>query len=204
MLLFMLVGFSTDVIAEQHEAHERHTGEHSRAYTRRMVDYQIPAVMLRNSHNLEVDLNALLAEQRPTLVQFIFTSCATICPMLSATFAQAQADVAAVRGDYRMISISIDPEYDTPKRLAVYAKRFNAGDKWLFLTGTEQAVRKVVNGFDVLFRSDNKMYHQPFTFLRAGPGRPWLRIEGLLPVRDLVEEYRKILGEADLISQRPE
>ena len=122
------------------------------------------------------------------LLQFIFTSCATICPILSATLSAAQDKFGP---DVRMISISIDPEIDTPARLAEYAARFRGRRQWFFLTGTLEDTTAVQRAFDA---ADNggKMNHRPLTFLRSARGGPWVRLEGLTSAAELVAEYRRV------------
>ena len=175
-----------------------HAAQPAAGYTSKHGRYSVPAVKLRDSHGEDILLVELLAEDRPVMVQFIFTSCATICPILSVIFSNAQSEIAKVGPDYRMISISIDPEYDTPKRLAAYARRYHANANWIFLTGSKSDIGKVMRSFDVLYQGDNKMYHQPYTFLRARSGDSWLRIEGFLTIDELVREYRSTLIQADI------
>ncbi|MFT4563172.1 MAG: protein SCO1/2 [Gammaproteobacteria bacterium] len=190
-----------------HDAHANHAESHigvangqaiRPAYARTLGDYAAPAVSLVNSLGEDIEFSELLAEDRPVLMQFIFTSCATICPLLTATFAHAQKQLTSAHDGYQMISISIDPEYDTPKRLADYAKRNSAGGNWTFLTGAKADVRKVLRAFDVIYAGDNKMYHQPYTFLRPRAGLPWIKVDGFLTARELVQEYRTALQSADV------
>lgn len=152
-----------------------------------------PDVTLMDSKGKPVRLAAVLQQPRPVLLQFIFTTCTTICPLLSATFSQAQKDVAKISPDYLMISISIDPEYDTPTRLDEYARRYHPADNWLFLTGRKQDIFQVLKSFDALFQSDNKMYHRPYMFLRARSGDTWRRLEGFPRSSDLVHEYQEMV-----------
>ena len=91
-----------------------------------------------------------------------------------------------------MISISIDPEEDTPKRLAEYAKRFDAGQQWRFYTGSTQASVTVQKAFQAYF--GDKMHHRPVTFMRAAPGQPWLRLDGFASPDDLLNEYRRLVA----------
>jgi protein SCO1/2 len=167
-------------------------------YTRTLDNYLAPEVDLIDSNGENVALRELLANDEPVLMQFIFTSCATICPLMSATFSHGQNALEAVHDRYRMFSISIDPEYDTPDRLAAYAKRNSAGGNWTFLTGSKGDIGKVMRAFNVLYQSDNKMYHQPYTFLRAHADAPWIRIDGFLSVRELVHEFRVALRSTDV------
>lgn len=82
------------------------------------------------------------------VANFIFTRCAAECPVLSNRMAQLQ-EVFAAAADVRLVSISVDPEYDTPAVLAQYAQRFHAhSQRWLFLTGDKAAVHRLVrDGF---------------------------------------------------------
>ncbi|MGE5322946.1 MAG: SCO family protein [Actinomycetota bacterium] len=152
-----------------------------------------PDVTLMDRRGKPVRLSALLQQPRPVLLEFIFTTCATICPLLTATFSQAQKDVARISPDYLMISISIDPEYDTPARLDEYARRYHPADNWLFLTGKKKDIFQVLKSFDALFQSDNKMYHRPYMFLRARSGDTWRRLEGFPKTSDLIHEYREVV-----------
>lgn len=82
------------------------------------------------------------------VVDFFYTRCTDTCPLQSAHMARLQADLLG-QGDVRLVSISIDPEYDTPERLSTYATRFRADpQRWLFLTGSKDAIyRLAVDGF---------------------------------------------------------
>lgn len=82
------------------------------------------------------------------IANFIFTRCVTECPVLSSRMAQLQ-ELFAAAADLRLVSISVDPEYDTPAVLTQYAQRFHAQpQRWLFLTGEKAAVHRLVrDGF---------------------------------------------------------
>ncbi|HEX6862854.1 MAG TPA: SCO family protein [Thermoanaerobaculia bacterium] len=159
---------------EHHDAPDR--------YTRSVAEHALPDVTLVDMDGQRVPLPAVLGDG-PVLLQFIFTTCPTVCPILSSTFAGAQDRLP----DVRMVSITIDPEHDTPGRLREYARRFRAGPQWKFFTGSLDDVVAVQKAFGV-YRSD-KMQHEPSTFLRAAPG-PWVRLTGHAGADDLVAELR--------------
>jgi len=74
------------------------------------------------------------------IANFIYTHCTDTCPLQSARMARLQADLSA-EPDVRLVSITVDPEQDTPEVLAEYAARFGAdGDRWLFLAGEKKAI----------------------------------------------------------------
>lgn len=84
----------------------------------------------------------------PTIVNFVFTRCDTICPVISAKMERLQEKLLDRRAEpIKLVSISVDPAHDTPERLATYAQRFHARpDKWRFLTGAVDHVRALVEG----------------------------------------------------------
>jgi cytochrome oxidase Cu insertion factor (SCO1/SenC/PrrC family) len=79
---------------------------------------------------------------KPWVVGFIFTRCTGPCPKISGNMRALSEKLAGV--DARLVTISVDPEHDTPEVLAEYARRLGADEsRWLFLTGTPEAVRSV-------------------------------------------------------------
>lgn len=82
------------------------------------------------------------------IVDFIFTQCAEECPLVSARMARLQEALAA-ETDLRLVSITVDPEHDTPEVLSRYAKSFGAHpERWLFLTGDKVTIYRLArDGF---------------------------------------------------------
>lgn len=160
------------------------------AYTRSIASYKTPDVRLVDANNQPVSLHDSLDGSGPVMLNFIFTTCTTICPVMSATFSQVQAKLDSKHSKMRLISVSIDPEHDTPSRLKEYAKRFEAGSQWSMLTGSIENSIAVQRAFDI-YRGD-KMNHEPVTFMRKGPDQPWVRINGFITADDLLREYDKL------------
>ena len=106
--------------------------------------------------------------------------------------AQFQRKLGAESKTVHLMSISIDPEEDTPARLAEYAKKFGASPQWQHYTGTLAASVAAQRAFDV-YRGE-KMSHTPVTLLRSAPGKPWLRIDGFVTPDELLREYRNLLA----------
>jgi protein SCO1/2 len=160
--------------------------------TRTTADYLVPGVRLVREDGKAVSLAAELDDGRPVVLDFVYTSCTTICPVLSQTFTRLQDKLGSERATVHLVSISIDPEEDTPARLTAYAKRFHAGPHWRFYTGSVQASVAVQRAFEV-YRGD-KMNHTPVTFLRAAPGRPWVRVDGFASAEELAKEVRELVA----------
>jgi protein SCO1/2 len=159
---------------------------------RSTVSYQTPAVTLVREDGKRVSLESELDDGRPVLLNFIFTTCSSICPLTSRTLEEFQRKLGSEAARVHLMSISIDPEQDTPARLTEYARKFHAGPEWQYYTGSLAASIAAQRAFDV-YRGE-KMSHTPVTLLRAAPGQPWLRIEGFVTPDELLDDYQKLLA----------
>lgn len=177
-----------------HTTHALHAmnGDHSmheamakkQNYTLKSVDYPILDVTLKDSSGKTRELSEVLEQGQPVALNFIFTTCTTICPVMTATFKQMRRELGdEARHNLRMVSISIDPEYDRPDVLNAYAKKFGADSDWLFLTGDAQDIVNVLRSFDVY--AGSKANHMPVTLLRDGHGGEWKRVDGIASGREL-------------------
>ncbi len=192
-LSLVLAPFAPGAMAEEsmHDHHHHAMPDAQDGYVRTQATYTVPDVKLVNADGTEVPLRSELAEQdKPVILNFIFTTCGAICPVMSATFSQLQAALSQERDAVHMVSISIDPEQDTPAALKAYADKYGAGPQWQMLTGSLDDSIAVQRAFDV-YRGD-KMNHQPATFLRAGRGQPWVRLDGFASADDILREVHKL------------
>lgn len=162
-------------------------------YERSVRSYAIPDVVLVDANAQPVRLRELLASDDPVMLNFIFTTCSTICPVMVKVFADVPSRLGAAAKDVRMISISIDPENDTPAKLKSYAKNFGEDLRWRLLTGRLEDIKTVQLAFDT-YRGD-KMNHEPLTLMRRARGKNWLRIEGFANPDELVREYRAVAAQ---------
>jgi len=97
----------------------------------------------------------------PVAVTFLYTRCpvATACPMTTAKFSKLDAMLAREKFG-ELLSVTVDPEHDTPAVLADYARRAGA-QRWRFLTGDPRAVADVAEKFGVLYYPDKgQVVHQ--------------------------------------------
>ena len=156
------------------------------------VAVAVPDVTLTGTDGRPVSLRAVLGDDRPVMLQFIFTTCPTICPLLTGIAARVREDLGKDRKKIRAVSITIDPENDTPAVLREYAANFDADPDWLFLTGRLGDIVAVQKAFGSYL--GNKMNHPPYTFLRRSPRDPWTRIDGIVHADVLEVETRKTIG----------
>ena len=155
---------------------------------RSLAQYAIPNVTLVRDDGRKVELPAELDDGRPVVLNFIYTSCTTICPMSSQTFELFQERLGGAHEPVHLVSISIDPEQDTPARLRAYAAQFRAQRGWDHYSGSLAAILTVQKAFNAYF--GDKMSHTPLTLVRAAPGKPWVRFDGFARVDDLLAERK--------------
>ncbi len=179
--------------ADAGDAHAHHHMAHSmRQTTRQTAEYVIPEISLVRDDGKTVSLPDELNDGRPVVLNFIYTTCTEICPLVSHTLAQLQDALGADRDRVHLVSISIDPEQDTPARLAIYSRKYNAGPEWQHYSGTLAASIAAQRAFDA-YRGD-KMNHTPVTFLRSAPGKPWVRIDGFATADELLRELHAMIA----------
>lgn len=83
----------------------------------------------------------------PTIVSFIFTRCDTVCPVTSMKMAKIQEKTEDVGQKIKLVSFSVDPNYDNPDRLTAFAAKYKADpERWRFVTGPADAVQALIEG----------------------------------------------------------
>ena len=157
--------------------------------------YAIPDVRLVRADGKTVRIREVLDGPQPVILNFIFTTCGAICPVMSQTLAKVQDRLGEDRARVAMVSISIDPEQDTPERLTAYARKYAAGPQWSFYTGSTEASVALQKAFG-MYRG-NKMNHLPVTFVRTTRGGPWVSLEGLGNAEAILSEVRPALAVSD-------
>jgi len=162
------------------------------SYRRTIEKYTPPDLTLVNQDGKKVKLNSLLNSGKPVMLDFIYGTCTTICPVLSAGFTNLQGKLGQDSAKVQLISVTIDPEYDTPAVMKDYLKRFRARPGWDFLTGSREDIDRVMRAFDAYV--PNKMSHYPLTLLKAPNSDQWVRIYGMVSMSVLMNEYRMIGG----------
>jgi len=164
----------------------------SKKYKRSVERYTLPDVVLINQEGKKVRLASLLKSDQPVVVDFIYGTCTTICPVLSAGFANLQGKLGAGSKPPLLISITIDPENDTPKIMKDYLKRFRAKPGWDFLTGSRADIDAVMRGFNAYI--PDKMSHYPLNLIRSPKDGSWVRLFGIMSSREFLEEYQNVIG----------
>src|SRR5262245_34800215 len=149
-----------------------------------------PEFALTSQDGVRVTLGDL--RNKVVAVTFIYTSCEDTCPLLTAKMAQVQDDLGPNFGSkIAFVSITVDPERDTPDVLRKYAESFGANlGGWSFLTGTPESIREVVQRYGIFATKSvgNDVDHTFLTSLIDRHGA--LRVQ-YLGVRFDQEEFRR-------------
>ena len=162
------------------------------AYQRTLEKYTVPDVTLINQDGKHVKLGSLVDSGKPVVVDFIYGTCTTICPVLSAGYTNFQRKLGSNTRAVQLISISIDPEHDTPAVMKKYLRNYRAQPGWDFLTGSRENIDRVMRAFDAYI--PNKMSHYPIMFMKAPGDLQWVRIYGLIGTSDFMNEYTKVVA----------
>lgn len=161
----------------------------TRTYKRTLEKYTIPDVTLINQEGKRVQLKNILKANKPVVLDFIFATCTTICPVLSAGYVGLQQKLGVQAQNINLLSISIDPENDTPKIMKEYLKQYRAKPGWDFLTGSRNDINTVMKAFDAYI--PNKMSHYPLTLIYSPQEKSWIRLYGIMSSSEFTAEAQK-------------
>jgi protein SCO1/2 len=184
ILLLMLLAV-VPLIVQQASAEEL-------KYKRTIENYTMPDVTLINQDGKRVKLKNLINSDKPVVVDFIYGTCTTICPVLSAGFSNLQNKLGPSSQNVRLISITIDPEHDSPNVMKEYLKRYRAKPGWDFLTGSRSDIDAVMKGFNAYI--PDKMSHYPLNLIRSPKDGSWVRLFGIMSSREFMEEFQGVAG----------
>lgn len=142
MFIIMLAGIA---MRDQLKLKSQHLGESPPVYG------EVPAFTFTDDTNTSFGLQQL--KGRIWVVDFVFTRCGFPCPILTKNMSELQNWLDEEEmGNVKLITVTVDPEFDTPEVLTAYGKKFGANfDRWKFLTGSKETIYDfILKGFDLL------------------------------------------------------
>jgi cytochrome oxidase Cu insertion factor (SCO1/SenC/PrrC family) len=146
---------------------------------------KIPNTRILDQNGKQLNFYNDLIKGKTVAINFIFTTCTTVCPPLTATFRKVQ-QTAAERGlDVKLVSVSVDPVIDTPERLRAFAEKFNADTGWTFVTGEKGEIDSLLQSLGVAVT--NKNDHTPMILIGNDSLNYWTRAYGLSSPTKLVD-----------------
>ena len=154
------------------------------------LDVRLPDVELIDQLGRPVRFESDVAAGRVVVLQFVFTTCTTICPPLGANFARLERLLADTPGrPVQLVSVSVDPLRDTPERMKAFGERFGAGPGWTLLTGKKREIDRLLKAFGVF--TPDPASHAPLVIVGDADAGRWRRVDGLAPP----EVLGRIVGE---------
>ncbi len=146
----------------------------------------IPDVPLVDQDGKPVRFYTDLVKDRVVAVNFVFTTCTTICPPMGANFAKLQKILSSRPGrQVQLISVSVDPGIDTPESLKAWRAKFGAGPGWTLVTGDRNQVTRLLKSLGVY--TANISDHSPLVLLGDDAHHRWTRAYGLAAPAKLAE-----------------
>lgn len=189
VIVFILLFVSSVALAQDEDTHRHHKDmqQAQEKHAASFVGIELPDAMLVTQHGKEVSLRNDVVGDKIVVVDFVYTTCTTVCPVLSAVFAQVQNELGERLGDeVTMVSISVDPLRDTPARMKNYASKLGAGDDWVWLTGRKQTVTEVLEEFGAY--TPNFEDHPSMILVGDGKHGKWARFLGFPSADQIVRK----------------
>ncbi len=138
---------------------------------------QVPDVEVIDQSGQKLHFYSDLVQGKVVAINFIFTTCQTICSSLGANFASVSKRLGPrAVSDIRLISISVDPVNDTPGKLREFAARFGKTSGWTLVTGDKRTIDQLLRALGEY--TPDKLAHSPTVLIGRGDGA-WIRANGL-------------------------
>ena len=149
-------------------------------------------VVLIDQHGQEQRLYSDLISGRVVLIHSMFSTCSGVCPVMAAKLQKVQDFLGERLGkDTVILSVTVDPETDTPAKLAEYAERFGARPGWYFLTGAPENVEFALRRLGHYV--EDKEAHSPVMIMGNEPTGLWKKAMGLADASKIVAIFESVL-----------
>ena len=137
-----------------------------------------------------------LLDGKVVLIHPFFTSCQGVCPVMTANVAKIQGWLGDRLGqDVHLISVSVDPENDTPERIKAYAEQFGARDGWYFLSGSPEKVQFLLGRLGE--KVDDPEAHSSLMYVGNVPTELWKKVQGLSPADEIIAILDSVLRDEE-------
>ncbi len=159
------------------------------------LELQVPDVPVLTQDGRAVRFYTDLVQGKVVAINFIFTSCTTICPPLGVTFSKLQGLLGDRLGtEVHLISVSVDPATDTPERLRAWAAKFGARPGWTLVAGRKADIDTLLKGLNAFTARPGD--HTPIVLIGNDQRRSWTRAYGLAPAATLARAIGDSLNSA--------
>lgn len=197
---------------ESHDHHQHHDphAKHKQMGTAGMeeqsqggAELDIPETALLNQYGQSVNFRQDVVADNIVVMDFIYTSCTTVCPVLSAVMAQVQRKLEPRIGHgVSLVSLTVDPVRDNPQRLLDYSRQHDAGPGWTWLTGSKPAVDSVLVSLGTY--TPNFVDHPSLVMVGDVKTGQWTRFYGFPSPDRIVATVNKLLKERAKLDSKEE
>lgn len=149
--------------------------------------------MVVDQNGKQLNFYADLIKQKTVAINIIFTSCTSSCPLSTAVFRQVQKKPGVQEA--QLISISIDPVYDTPDKLLAFSKKFNAQPGWAFITGEKIVISGLLKSFGVYTVDKNE--HSNMVIVGNDASHTWTRLYGFPQADEIISALKNVAGKSN-------
>lgn len=143
-------------------------------------------VQLVDQHGKHVRFYTDVLKGKIVVVASFYADCTSVCPVMHSTLNKLQTAFGDRMGrDVFLVSITVNAPYDTPERLANYAKHVGAGRGWVFLTGTKENVQQAL--YKLGFATDTPESHKNLFIVGNEPTGLWKKVFGLAKPDEIIQ-----------------
>ncbi len=194
---------TTDALG--HGSAPAHPLRQSRLFaTGEVTSITIPDITLTDQDNRKVNLYKDLMKDKLVVLNFFYTTCTGICPTAGLWLSNLQDKLGSRLGkDVVLISISLDPDVDTPEKIKKWSLRWKRKPGWSLLTSKAAETRELVKRFLVL---ESTGMHSPIVFIGDGAQDAigWVRVDILDEGRSLLSYFEQFRVSVNLDAMAPQ
>lgn len=154
---------------------------------------ELPDIVMIDQDGKMVRIVSGILKEKVTVINFIYTSCKSVCQILTNNFRQLENSLDRIdkNGEVQLVSISIDPEVDTPARLRQYAElqRIDLA-RWTLLVGGLNSIERLSRALG--FSNIDKATHAPGVVIWDDIDKVWFRFVGITPPHILLKHLREL------------
>jgi protein SCO1/2 len=157
-------------------------------------------VELLNQNGEKVRFYTDVLKGKTVVVNAFFTTCTSVCPPMNRNMERIQEALGdRVGRDVFLVSITVDPEVDTPARLKDYARKFHAGPGWVFLTGKKENLDWAL--YKLGQYVETKDDHTTIFIIGNEPTGLWKKAFGMANVTELVHVVESVVNDKGATSK---
>jgi len=193
-LILLAVAFTIGLAQKLAPPAEPHDHSHMSKESSSPAEKYFTDVELINQDGKKVRFYSDVLKGKTVIVNAFFTSCTSVCPPMNRNMEKIQEALGDRIGrDVFLVSMTVDPETDTPARMKDYAKKFHAGPGWIFLTGKKENLDWAL--YKLGQYVETKDDHTTVLIIGNEPTGLWKKAFGMANVAELVQVVESVVND---------